>query len=242
MKYRGGGGKALLKVQPDAVLFDWDNTLLDHDHVVKHFERRWLEELATPPYPSHEELHHQWAESQEVFYERFFPGVEPKTVMGRFRELMAEVPPERVRLFPGAKEILDDLREKGVPMAIVSNKADHLLQREVKMLGLEGYFQVVRGVKNDHEPKKPDPTPLLETLKAMKVPLGRVWMVGDMTDDSGAARSDGFQRFAVLERHRTRIKNTAIGHDPEGGIIYLDRIDQLAPYVAAVLPKQRSLF
>lgn len=233
-----------LKMQPQAVLFDWDNTLIDHDHLVTLFSDQWVREMGKPPYPTPEEMNQQWAADHRAFFSRYFPDVPPEDVSKRFHQLMAEVPPEKVRLFEGVRELLDTLRSKGVRMAVVSNKPEERLKAEVAASGLSDYFEVVRGYNAPttpdapKPPKKPDPRPITDTLLQMGIPLGRVWYVGDMMDDAGAARSDGIQRFIVRERHRGRIQREAIGHDPEGGIIYLDDINAMRPYAEAVLPRK----
>ncbi len=222
-----------LRKRPDAVLFDWDNTLMDHDSFAEPVLHNLIQDLGKPPYPSVDEMNKLWGKNQAQCCERYFPGYTPEQVGHHFHTLSAALPIERAKLLPGALEVLDAFKAKGVPMAIVSNKPQAQLEREVNYLGLSDYFQVLHGDRGNHK-LKPDPTMVMETLQHMKIMHGNSWFIGDMMADAGAARSDGFQRFLVGPRHRNKVQTGSYGADPAGKIIYLDSIALLKDFAVAL--------
>ena len=93
-------------------------------------------------------------------------------------------------LYPGVAEGIACLRERGLPLACLTNKplafARDLLERK----GLLGHFAQVFG-GDSFERKKPDPLPLLRTCQALGTAPARTLMVGDSVNDALAARAAG---------------------------------------------------
>ena len=63
---------------------------------------------------------------------------------------------QKTRPYEGVPEMLDTLTEKGLPLAILSNKPDDFSKLVVAKLLSKWHFQVVFGVRPS-VPKKPDP-------------------------------------------------------------------------------------
>jgi phosphoglycolate phosphatase len=92
--------------------------------------------------------------------------------------------------YPGVIAGLDAMKEKGYPLACVTNKAKaftvHLLARQ----GLAPYFDLVLG--GDELPRsKPDPLMLTHTANHFKIPAAQLLMIGDSGNDALAARAAG---------------------------------------------------
>jgi phosphoglycolate phosphatase len=93
-------------------------------------------------------------------------------------------------VFPGVVEGLQALRERGLPLACLTNKPLAFAQALLQDKRLDAYFQQVFG-GDSFERKKPDPLPLLKTCKALGTAPAQTWMVGDSQNDAHAARAAG---------------------------------------------------
>jgi phosphoglycolate phosphatase len=184
--------------KPSAVLFDWDGTLVDtlegiraaHDHVRISFgQKTWDdEEFAENILWSARDLFprlygDQWEKAHGLFYDHV-----RQHHIGHLKPL------------PGARDLLEVLKAEGIPAAIVSNKKQDYIEREVAHLGWRDYFFHVVGAgvaKRD----KPEADPILWALEraAEPYPPETVWFVGDTETDLKAARAAGC--LSVLVTH-----------------------------------------
>jgi phosphoglycolate phosphatase len=82
--------------------------------------------------------------------------------------------------------MLDSLAERGVALALVTNKREHLARRLLAELGLsDRFFTLIGGDTLGPGRGKPAPDPLLEMIA--RGPPGRAAYVGDTTYDTRAA-------------------------------------------------------
>ncbi|OGR56768.1 MAG: hypothetical protein A2X36_04205 [Elusimicrobia bacterium GWA2_69_24] len=198
--------------RPDAVIFDWDNTLVDERGVVDAIRLRLFRELGVPT-PTREEADRVWRTDRDGFYDRFFPGIPRDTVNKTYFAIMERMQP-RNPLLPGARETLAALKRRGVPLAVVSNKPEAQLLRELKALGLEDFFAYVQG----HTPArelKPSPQPILEAMRALGVAGGNVWYLGDEPGDMAAARGAGAQGIFLGTGDLPRFLSSVVKKLPE---------------------------
>ena len=109
-----------------------------------------------------------------------------------FLELYADNTSKRSVLFPGVREGLDRLRERGCRLGCVTNKAARFTIPLLKDLGLFDAFEIV--ISGDTLPvKKPDPGPLLHAARFFGVAPEDALMIGDSVSDVKAARAAGFR-------------------------------------------------
>jgi len=96
--------------------------------------------------------------------------------------------------YPGIRELLVELRRRGVSRAVLSNKSDPVVRLVVDAL-LPGHgFSVLRGAR-PNEPLKPDPSIALEIASALGAEPRTVLYLGDSGIDMKTAKAAGF--FAV---------------------------------------------
>lgn len=174
---------------PRALLFDWDNTLVDnwatiHDalnHTLVHMGHEpWTEAQARlrvrasarDSFPTL--FGERWEEARDVFYARFMDKhldtLRPKT---------------------GAKELLRTAHAAGLFLAVVSNKRGDLMRAEAARLGWDALFGALVGA-DDAKKDKPDPAPVCLALRGSGIRCGpEVWFVGDTAIDTTTARNAG---------------------------------------------------
>lgn len=97
--------------------------------------------------------------------------------------------------FPGVVEVLQQLRERGIASAVLSNKF-HVGTCALAERFFPGLFDVVRG-DLPPTPRKPDPTTLLQVLDELGVPACAAAYVGDAAVDYQVARNAGVLAIGV---------------------------------------------
>ncbi len=180
--------------RPRAILFDWDNTLVEtwptiHAALFETFTAMdvtpWtLEETKTRVRLSMREsfpvlFGDRWTDARDVFYEAY----------GRLHlsSLIA---------CDGAVELLSGLHDAGFYLGVISNKTGHYLRAEAVHLGWDGYFGRMVGA-GDAARDKPAPEPVTMALDGSGISPGNaVWMIGDSGVDMKIAHSTGL--VAVL--------------------------------------------
>ena len=178
-----------------AVLFDWDGTL--YDSIGASFK-------------IYEELFKKYANLNltcDYFRKTFIVNYHQYYLMHgipeskwdevdnhwlkRFHEMEKDI-----HLFPGVKELLGRLKEKGMRIGLVSNGTGGRIKKEMDKNGIREYFDAVI---TDDEIKdfKPNPVGVREALKVIHVDAKDSLYVGDMAEDVQAGRNAGTSTAAV---------------------------------------------
>lgn len=197
---------SIILPKPQAILFDWDNTLVDTWPLIhralniaqNHFGlQAWsLEEVQSKAKKSMRdsfpELFGAHAEEAGQIYQR------------SYREMHLEIPP-----INGAEETLARIAEAGIYCAAVSNKQAPSLREEIGYLGWNAYFNKAVG-SGDAARDKPSPDPAIMALEGSDVQANNgqvIWFVGDTGVDLECASHIG--AVAVLY---------GASHEPESGM------------------------
>lgn len=120
--------------------------------------------------------------------------------------------PEAVRPFPGAREALDRLRARKIPLGVVSNQsgisrgfftreqAEAVNKRLEELLGPFDVWLFCPHQPNDAcECRKPKPKLIIDAARALGVDPKCCIMVGDLPSDLEAARNAGALPMAIDE-------------------------------------------
>jgi phosphoglycolate phosphatase len=91
-------------------------------------------------------------------------------------------------VYPGVREALAVLRQRGVTLAVCTNKPIRFVAPLLDHLELSGYFSALLGGDSLPE-RKPDPTPLQHLAAQFGQPVMHCLMVGDSATDAAAARA-----------------------------------------------------
>ena len=100
--------------------------------------------------------------------------------------------------FPGVMEVLNTLRDKGIPMSCVTAKPAKARIQVLDALGLTPYLTLALSPE-DGFAKKPAPDMLLECCRAMGVDPSETVMVGDTRFDVEAGFNANCQSVAFAE-------------------------------------------
>ncbi len=183
------GNNAQPFVRPRAVLFDWDNTLVENWRTIQAALNAALADAGLPPMELEQVMFQARHSAQDIFPKLF--GDDWQAARAVFYAHFAENHLAGLSIMPGAVALLDALGERGVSLAVVSNKKGDLLRREIDFLGWSGRFVSVVGAQ-DATADKPDPAPVHLALKDSGIaPSRATWLVGDTDIDMRTAVAAG---------------------------------------------------
>ncbi len=117
-----------------------------------------------------------------------------ETLFDRFLEFYAKSMPGQSALYPGLETAMSRLSDAGMPMAICTNKLEHLAVRLIESLGLTDNFVAILG-GDSISVRKPDPEHILETIR--RANASSAVMIGDSSNDIAAAREASVPSIAV---------------------------------------------
>ncbi len=158
---------------PDAVVFDNDGLLLDTESVWTRaeqdlFERRGRRFTAANKL---ELVGTSAAIAGGILARRLDEVGREAELIEELNELVVAELEHGVEAMVGARELLTALRERGTPIALVSNSPLQFVQRSLQIVGFEDVFDVVLSAHEVAAPK-PAPDPYLEACRRLGVEPG----------------------------------------------------------------------
>jgi putative hydrolase of the HAD superfamily len=148
------------------------------------------------------------------------PAAPPLALCREIADRFQEIHEAELRMFPGAHETLDRLKEMGVRLALVTNGAAAPQRQKVVRFALEHRFDHIQ-IEGEHGFGKPEEQAYRHALDALGAEPADAWMVGDNLEWEVVAP----QRLGIY----------AIWYDgygmglPEGSPIRPDRIIRSLP-------------
>lgn len=175
--------------RPRAIVFDWDNTLIDSWECIRAATNATLRHMG----------HREWtmAETQANVAKSMrdsFPimfGERWEEARDFFYATYRSIHLDHLDPLPGVEGLLQDLARQEIWLAVVSNKNGSFLRLEAERLGWTRYFRRLVGA-TDATADKPSPAPVLMALDGSGVaPCEEVWFVGDAAIDMECAVNAG---------------------------------------------------
>lgn len=164
---------------PRALVFDWDNTLVDSWEVIHVANHRTFEAMGLRPWTFEETRRNVAKSLRDAFPEIF--GERWEEARDFFYATYDEIHLDYIKPLPGSAEALERFSSLGIPLSVVSNKTASYLRKEVEVLGWNGFFSRVYGA-GDLERDKPDPMVVQAALGGEAADRG-VWFIGDNAID-----------------------------------------------------------
>ena len=149
-----------------------------------------------------------------------------------FRQLLPELPEDKVlecaltyrdifevnrkklvpKLFPGVKETLSRLREKGYVLTVASSRSSLSLNGFLSDMEIAGFVSYVLGADNV-KMAKPHPEPVLRTMEDLGYTAAETLVVGDMPVDILMGKGAGTLTCGVTYGNSSRKDLAASGAD-----------------------------
>lgn len=175
--------------RPKAILFDWDNTLVDTWPTIIQCYRDTFAALGEVPWTGQEVRDRAHGSLRDHFPKLF--GDRAGDAERVFYETFHRIHLDMLAPLPGADFLLQRANEIGAYVAIVSNKMGMNLRAEVAHLGWERWIRRSVGAK-DAPRDKPAPDPIFMALDGTGIaPDHAVWMIGDTPGDLKCAHAAG---------------------------------------------------
>ena len=183
------------------ILFDWDGTVVDSAQLGLVAYEKSFAALGVPF--DHEAYRAVYSPNWLTVYEGL--GL-PKEHWQRADELWTQHYDEQsAKLIKGAGETVAEIRQKGYRLGIVSSGNSSRVNREIKELGLAGFFEVVichEQIRN----RKPHPEGIEIALQQLGVAATQTAYVGDSPEDIQMGKSANVTTVGVLSTYPTSWK------------------------------------
>jgi phosphoglycolate phosphatase len=174
------------------VLFDLDGTLVDSAPDLATALNALLAELGKPGL-AESTVRAMVGDGAGVLVQRGLEAAglgdaDQPAALKRFLALYRDCLIDRTRAYPDVEAVLEALKGAGHTLGVCTNKPFDPTQRILAALKLDRFFDAVIG--GDSLPqRKPDPEPLLETIRRLGGSPEHAVMIGDSANDVACARA-----------------------------------------------------
>jgi phosphoglycolate phosphatase len=193
----------------ELIVFDWDGTLMDSAGVIVASIQAACRDLGLPV-PDDERAAHVIGLGLADALSYAVPGLPPgeyRSVAERYRHHFLLRDPD-IPLFPGTREMLAGLRERGHLLAIATGKSAAGLERALHATGVAQFFAAWRCA--DQCVSKPAPDMLHELMGELAAGPETTLMIGDTVHDLLMAANAGVAALAVGHGAHPREKLLAL--------------------------------
>lgn len=175
--------------KPRAVLFDWDDTIVDNWQYALQALNTAFAHMEYPAWSDEEARCKAMFSARDLFTQLFADRWQEADKV--YHETFQDLIRGGMRFCEGIEPILRSLVDKDIYAAVVSNKRGPFLREEVERSNFQPYFRKVIGA-GDAAADKPDPAPALLALQGSGIDPGRdVWFIGDSQTDMMCAINAG---------------------------------------------------
>lgn len=190
-----------------ACLFDLDGTLADTLESIAHVANMVLAHFGLPAQPV-EAYKYYAGDGADALMERCMRAAGGRMehldeARKMYRSIFAEDPLYRVTPFDGMVETLEALKNRGVKLAVCSNKPHPAAVGAIKGLFGDDIFDIIQG-QEASIPRKPAPDAALMIAEKLKVLPEACMYVGDTDTDMQTGKAAGMLTIGVLWGFRDR--------------------------------------
>jgi phosphoglycolate phosphatase len=189
-----------------AIIFDLDGTLLD---TIEDLTDSMNQVLSLFGFAGHDKEAYKYfvGDGIEILVRRALPADRLNEEMvsrcvAAMQEEYSRRWDKKTRPYPGIPALLDTLSQKGLLMAVLSNKPNDVSQMVVTKLLPKWPFKIILGARPS-VPKKPDPAAALEIAKIMHLAPDQFLYLGDTGTDMKTAVGAGMFPLGALWGFRT---------------------------------------
>ncbi len=181
------------------VIFDFDGTLGDSKECVICSTKKAFEEMSMTV-PSDEQIKYYMGIPIETSFvkmaDRHLSEKDLNNLLDIFRDYSKKIEKDCLKIFPEIRELLEILRARNIGCYIVSSKKSSVLERNLKLLEIEGYFSDVIG-PDEVSNHKPHPEGINILVEKYGFSKDSAIMVGDAIFDIQMGRAAGVYTCGV---------------------------------------------
>ncbi len=188
------------------LIFDLDGTLVDSVPGIAQAVNAVLTRLGYPP-RTENELAAMMGNGARNLIHKALPQEDPDPeltdqALALYDQVYLDCCVEGASVYEGVREVISQLQERGIPMAVLSNKQDPCTKKIVYTLFGETTFAFVQGQTD--APKKPSPAVPLQIAAQFGLQPEEMGVVGDTEVDLETARRAKMTPITVLWGYRSQ--------------------------------------
>ena len=215
--------KSIVKFSPKAILFDWDNTLVNNWEPIFIAYKKTLKSLGLKNKSRSETLKNAKYSLRETFPKVFKD--DWKKAKKIFYVVFKKIHLKKIKPMPKAEKILKIIKKKKITCGVISNKDGDLLRKEINKLGWKKYFKILVGA-NEAKKDKPSKYPLMLALNKISLkPNKNIWYVGDNEIDVEFAKKNNCSSIFIENK---MFKKKDLKQKPD---LILKKINALEIYI-----------
>lgn len=179
----------------NTVLFDFDGTIMDTNNVILQSWQHTFRTVEGKERPE-KEIIETFGEPLYVTMERVLPQIPVEEAVAIYRDYNYEKFLELIEVFPGMRELLAELKNRGYKTGIVTSRLRHTTEIGLNKYDMQQYFDVIVTC-DDTDKHKPDPEPVNIALERLGSKPEEAIMIGDSMFDIICARNPGVKAALV---------------------------------------------
>lgn len=177
------------------VLFDFDGTVMDTNNVIIQSWQHTFRRIEGREH-SVDEIVRTFGEPLEITMARMFPEHSTEETIEIYRSYHRDHFEKLISVFPGMKELLDELSRRKFRMGLVTSRLTHTTFQGLRAFDLEPYFDCIV-TADDCTRHKPDPQPVQKALEKLGSKPTEAVMLGDSLFDIRCAHNAGADAILV---------------------------------------------
>ncbi|QKJ24594.1 HAD family hydrolase [Poseidonibacter lekithochrous] len=183
-----------------AIIFDLDGTLIDSLEDIAVCMNQVFAEMELPTHEINDYKKFVGG-GVDILVENALADSQPKEikkqVSKRFKEVYDQNLHAKTLPYDGIYELLEQLEEANIKMAILSNKPHKFTCQYAQSLFKDNKFLEVHGQK-EHINKKPDPKAAIDIANNLNINCENIYFVGDTKIDMQTAKNANMKAIGVL--------------------------------------------
>ena len=200
-----------------AVIFDLDGTLSDSIASIKYCGDKALEAFGIGPFSEQQYKYFVGDGAANLIRRALAAGGDTEFVHFQeaytlYRDIFRENCMYQVKPYEGILELIAGLKERGIKIAVLSNKPHVETVNVIETLFGEGCFDSIQGQK-ENVAIKPSPEGVFQIMEMLELAAGEVLYLGDTATDMKTGKSAGAFTVGALWGFRDRAELEEGGAD-----------------------------
>ena len=196
-------------------IFDFDGTIMDTREAIVLAKQETMRQMGLPV-ADEQACAGTIGLSGKIGFQKLFPELSDEMLelcMQNYRrafdDIKEKVPPT---LFPGVIDTLDKLKEQGIMLTIATSRNGKSLREFLDQMKIAKYFSYLVAAE-DTSLLKPNPEPVIKTLKDLSYSPEQALVIGDMPYDIQMGKSAGVYTCGVTYGNSDRNELREAGAD-----------------------------
>jgi len=179
------------------ILFDWDGTIVNSYESMLHSTRYAYQKHLDIVFPKDREEFRQISPMRLSESTALYAGTYAAEVAESYLWYYAHEGYKLNNIYAGMRKTLEELRQRGYALGIVTNTSRKRIRVDIDYLGTEGIVDIIV-TSDDTSERKPHPAPLLKGAEKLLLAAHELAYVGDYQGDIQAAQAAGMVAVAGL--------------------------------------------